>query len=145
MAISIRRFNIQDYGEIIRLWSLVKLPLKPKGRDRLENIKREISNPDTNIFLVAVSEGNLIGSIVGTHDGRKGWINRLAVHPDFQRRGIARQLVRKVEGYLSKNGIDITACLIEGYNRDSMTFFQKIGYLKHEDVTYFSKRKYPYT
>jgi ribosomal protein S18 acetylase RimI-like enzyme len=145
MAISIRRFDIHDYEEVIRLWRLVKLPLKPKGRDRLENIKREISNPDINLFLVAVSEGNLIGSIVGTHDGRKGWINRLAVHPDFQRRGIARQLVRKVEDYLSKNGIDITACLIEGYNRDSMTFFQKIGYHKHEDVRYFSKRKYPYT
>lgn len=145
MAIKIRRFDINDYQEVIRLWKLVKLPLKPKGRDRRETIEKEISRPDINIFLVAVNGENLIGTIIGTHDSRKGWINRLAVHPDFQHRGIARQLVREVEDQLSKKGIDITACLIEDYNRDSMEFFQKIGYYKHEDVFYFSKRKHPFT
>jgi len=145
MEAKIRRFDINDYQEIIDLWNLVKLPLKPKGRDKRDTIEKEISKPDTNIFLVAVNGGNLIGTIIGTHDGRKGWINRLAVHPDYQHRGIARQLVQEVEDQLSKKGIDITACLIEGYNRDSMKFFQKIGYHKHEDVHYFSKRKYPHT
>ena len=145
MSITIRRFEMKDYPEAIRLWRLVKLPLKPKGRDQRKAIKKEISRTDTNIFLVAFKGKDLIGTIIGTHDGRKGWINRLAVHPDFQKQGIARQLVNEVEKRLEKQGIDITACLIEDYNRDSMDFFQKIGYLKHDDVIYFSKRKYPYT
>jgi ribosomal protein S18 acetylase RimI-like enzyme len=145
MPFKIRRAEIIDYQEVIHLWKMVQLPLKPKGRDKRENIEKEMSRPDLAIFLVAVNEDSVIGTIIGTHDGRKGWINRLAVHPDYQHQGMARQLVREVENQLSKSGIDITACLIEGYNRDSMDFFKKIGYQKHEDIFYFSRRKYPYT
>ncbi len=145
MPFKIRRAGIIDYQEVIHLWKMVQLPLKPKGRDKRENIEKEMSRPDLAIFLVAVNEDSVIGTIIGTHDGRKGWINRLAVHPDYQHQGMARQLVREVENQLSKSGIDITACLIEGYNRDSMEFFKKIGYRKHEDIFYFSRRKYPYT
>lgn len=145
MPFKIRRFEINDYREVIRLWKMVQLPMKLKGRDKRENIEKEISRPDLTIFLVAVNEDGVIGTIIGTHDGRKGWINRLAVHPDYQRQGMARELVQEVENQLNKSGIDITACLIEGYNQDSMGFFLKIGYIKHRDIFYFSKRKHPYT
>ena len=39
---------------------------------------------------VAEAGGELVGVVLGTHDGRKGWINRLAVAPAYQRRGHRR-------------------------------------------------------
>ncbi len=144
LVFSIRQFRISDYKTVLKLWRQVELPVRPRGRDRLQHIKTEITQPN-NIFLVVETENGIIGTIVGTHDGRKGWINRLAVHPDFRHQGIAVAMVKEIEKKLDELGIDIIACLIEDHNRSSMKFFEKIGYRKHTDIFYFSKRKYPYT
>ena len=81
------------------------------------------------------------GSVFGTHDGRKGWINRVAVAPEFQRQNIAKKLIAKVEDRFSELGIDIIACLVEDWNTNSLQVFEKLGYKKHSDMVYFSKRK----
>ena len=89
----------------------------------------------------AESKERIIGAILGTHDGRKGWINRLAVVPSHQQQGIATALVAAVEKQLSELGIEIVACLIEEWNKDSAVFFGKLGYHCHSDIHYYSKRK----
>jgi ribosomal protein S18 acetylase RimI-like enzyme len=142
MKITLRPLQIQDYESLVALWEKAGLPFKPRGRDRRENIARELHAP-TAIFLVAESDGRLVGSILGTHDGRKGWINRLAVDPAYRRQGIGRRLVEAVEQRLEQLGIEIVACLIEDWNKDSLAAFQAMGYVKHDDIYYFSKRKSP--
>jgi ribosomal protein S18 acetylase RimI-like enzyme len=94
------------------------------------------------IFLVAVAERKVVGVVLGTHDGRKGWINRLAVAKAFRRQNIASKLVAAVETRLKALNIDVTACLIEPENAVSKSFFYKMGYTK-VPVEYFSKRQSP--
>ncbi len=136
----IREFRVADYDALISLWKAAKLPHKPAGRDKKETISREIRRANA-VFLVAEREGALIGSAFGTHDGRKGWINRVAVLPKWRRRGIAAHMVREVERRLKDMGIEIIACLIEDWNKESMKFFERIGYKRHNDIFYFSKRR----
>jgi ribosomal protein S18 acetylase RimI-like enzyme len=93
------------------------------------------------LFVVAETGGEVVGVALGTHDGRRGWINRLAVLPEYQRRGIARRLVRAVEERTDALGIDIVAALIEEDNEASKAFFRSIEYLDSPDVQYFSKRR----
>ncbi len=138
----IRRFELGDYQAVMDLWHLTGIPLKPRGRDAKEKIAAELKNNPHTLFLVVNKDGKLIGTVLATQDGRKGWINRLAVHPEWQRRGIATKLLKEAENHLHGLGIEIVTCLIEDYNRSSMEFFQHAGYIKHEDVTYFSKRKH---
>jgi ribosomal protein S18 acetylase RimI-like enzyme len=140
-VVTIRPFRIEDYDGMIAVWEASGLSYRPGGRDRRENIAGEISR-DTAIFLVAECGGKVIGTILGTHDGRKGWLNRLAVLPEFRHQGIARQLVERAEEEIYKQGIEIVACMIEDYNTTSMEFFQEAGYRKHIDIIYFSKRKH---
>ncbi|NOZ08494.1 MAG: GNAT family N-acetyltransferase [FCB group bacterium] len=139
-AIIIRDFKLEDYTALVQLWREVSLPYKPRGRDTLEKIAREILQP-TAIFLVAEAKEQIIGAVLGTHDGRKGWINRLAVAPGFQGRGLGRRLIEAVEQRLDDAGIDIVACLIEDWNTVSQTVFTKCGYSRHDDIHYYSKRK----
>ncbi len=141
-SIEIRRFKIEDYDAVLDIWQKCKLPFKPNGRDSREKISKEITK-DTAIFLVAIQHDRIIGTVLGTHDGRKGWINRLAVLPGFQHKGIARRLVEEAEKILDQLGIEIIACLIEDYNHRSMDFFQGSGYTRRPDVFYFTKLKYP--
>lgn len=118
------------------------MPYKPKGRDKRDNIECELKNP-TAIFLVVEKDNKLIGSIFGSHDGRKGWINRLAVAPVYRKQGIAAKLLKNVENRLYEMGIGIIACLVEEWNTGSMQFFEKMEYSRHHDIIYFTKRKYP--
>lgn len=136
----IRYFKMDDYDSLIELWESAGLPYKPNGRDSRENIESELKK-GIAIFLVAETDNKIIGSVFGTHDGRKGWINRAAVHPQYRQKGIAKKLVSEVEKKLDELGLDIVACLIEDWNDRSMKVFEKLGYIKHSDVIYFSKRK----
>jgi ribosomal protein S18 acetylase RimI-like enzyme len=136
----IREFTIEDYPAVQRLWTEAGLPSRPLGRDRRERVAREITR-DTAVFLVAEVGDRLAGVVFATHDGRKGWVNRLAVAPAFQRMGLARRLVREVERRLESRGIEITSALIESENETSIAFFRAIGYVHGVDIEYFSKRR----
>ncbi|MEM1537102.1 MAG: GNAT family N-acetyltransferase [Candidatus Bathyarchaeia archaeon] len=135
----IRKLTIDYYEELINLWRRAELPFKPKGRDSKEAIARQMStNPE--FFLGAFENGQLVGAVIVSSDGRKGWINRLAVDPDFRRRGVAKALIAEAERVLRQKGIRIFCALIESHNVASKELFKKCGYIEHHDIIYFSKR-----
>ena len=92
------------------------------------------------MFLFARAEDEYVGSILATHDGRKGWINRVVVIPDYRHKGIARKLVESAEAWLIEQGIGIFACQIEAYNNESFEAFKKLGYIPFEGSRYLTKR-----
>jgi N-acetylglutamate synthase len=138
--IIIRPMKEDDYEGLITLWERAGLHYKPHGRDRRELIEKESASPQA-VYLIAEKDRACVGSVLGTHDGRKGWINRLAVDPDFRRQGLARRLIQEAERRLLNRGITITACLIEEVNDASMEVFLHAGYTMHRDIVYFSKRQ----
>jgi ribosomal protein S18 acetylase RimI-like enzyme len=143
-SLRIREFRMEDYDRVMELWAEGGLPLKPEGRDSRGNIARQIRLSNV-LFLVAedVAAGRVVGTVLATHDGRKGWINRLAVDAGLRRRGTGARLVREAEQRLEAQGMDILACLIEDDNAVSMAVFEKLGYKKHPEIIYFAKRKFP--
>jgi len=142
--ITVRELRIEDYDSVLSLWSKAGLPFRPQGRDSRERVAVEL-RADRSVFLAAEMGGRLVGTVLGTHDGRKGWINRLAVAPEVQRLGIARLLVREVEARLEALGLEIIAALIETPNEGSLRFFRAIGYVHDPEIEYFSRRRSPDT
>lgn len=135
----IRRLRVDDYPELVRLWTRAGLPFKPKGRDSPEAIARQMrENPE--FFIGAFENGKLVGAVIASSDSRKGWINRLAVDPDYRRRGVARTLIAEAEKVLRQKGLRIFCALVEESNIASRELFKKCGYLEHRDILYFSKR-----
>jgi ribosomal protein S18 acetylase RimI-like enzyme len=139
--LQIRDLQPDDYDSLVELWDSVGLPIKSKGRDSREDIERQIDLSCT-IYRVAVMDDRLVGAVLGSHDGRKGWINRLAVHPEFTRKGIAKALVDEVERRLSDLGIGIVAALVEDRNTLSLEVFQKLGYEDFPGIHYVTKREH---
>ncbi len=139
MKLTITKYKHGDYDTLIDLWKSAGLPYKPKGRDSHKNIEKEVDN-NCSLFLFAQIEDKYVGSVLATHDGRKGWINRVVVIPDYRHKGIARKLVESAENWLVEQGIGIFACQIEGYNNDSFEAFKKLGYIPFEDIRYLTKR-----
>ncbi len=143
-AVLIRGFRTADYDTVMALWAEGGLPLKPQGRDSRENIERQIALVNVRFLVAEAGEGGqVVGTVLATHDGRKGWINRLAVAAGLRRKGIGAELIRAAEQWLEAQGLDILACLIEDDNAVSMAVFERMGYKKHPEIIYFAKRKYP--
>ncbi len=137
----IRKATILDYNTIVSLWESAELPYKAKGRDSRKSVEKEM-NKDSAYFLLAEIDAKAIGSVLLTHDGRKGWINRLAVIPEYRNKGIGKALVDEAERILEELGIGIYACLIEDYNKSSLEVFQKMGYKEFPGMHYLTKRKF---
>lgn len=91
------------------------------------------------MYLGAFDGKQLVGTVFGTHDTRKGWTNRLAVLPQYQRRGIGSLLVAACESGLRDRGMGMFAALIDEDNSTSMALFAKLGY----EVTtiYYARKK----
>lgn len=143
-GVAIRPFRPDDYARVMALWTAGGLPLKPEGRDSRANIVRQIALPNVRFLVAEEGEGGrIVGTVLATHDGRKGWINRVAVDAGLRRQGLGARLVRAAEDWLEAQGMDILACLIEEGNDVSMRVFAALGYTKHPEIVYFAKRKYP--
>lgn len=136
---TIRILKPSEYNSLIKIWVKSSLPYKLKGRDSEENIKIQLQL-NNNRFFVAEIMGELVGVIIASHNGRKGWINRLAVLPEFRGKGIAASLMKRSEEFFLFNNIKIFACLIEDWNDLSMKYFLKKEYVEHKDIIYYTKR-----
>ena len=76
-GVAIRPISYDEVEHLLRLWSEAELPIKPEGRDTIENLRTQfLGSPD--LFIGAFAEGIMIAAVMGSDDGRKGWINRLA-------------------------------------------------------------------
>lgn len=133
--------GVEHYAEIVALWQRAGLHIRPEGRDTVEAFARQMAvGVQTPIGLR--QDGRLVAVVLATHDGRKGWINRLAVDPDYRRQGLALRLIALCEEHFQSLGIEIWAALIEDWNEASLATFRKAGYALAENVTYASRRSH---
>ncbi len=92
----IRACRPADVGAVLELWH--QAGATPSITDTADDLRRTV---DGGHVLVAEVEGQIVGSIIGTFDGWRGNIYRLAVLPAYRRRGVARALVAEVEKRLT--------------------------------------------
>ncbi len=132
--------STSDYLRIVALWQAARLHIRPNGRDSEEAFECQMAGGLQAAIGIETEGGELIGVVLATHDGRKGWINRLAVHPDWRRRGVAKTLIAAAEDMLHQHGIDVIAALIEPGNTPSLECLLGIGYDEYVGLHYVSKR-----
>ncbi|UCE45523.1 MAG: GNAT family N-acetyltransferase [Methanobacteriota archaeon] len=135
----IRPVRDDEVREMISLWSEAGLPTKPAGRDTLENLRVQL-NAAPDLIIGAFDGSRMVGVIMGSDDGRKGWVNRLAVAPDMRRTGVAKTLLNRCEDALRSRGRQIICTLIEEYNEASKELFVSMGYKREDDIIYYTKR-----
>ncbi len=128
----VRQATVDDYLALLELWQAAGLHTGP--HDTPERIARKLER-DPELFLVAELDGRLAGTIMGSWDGWRGWINRLAVHPDYQRRGIGTRLLGIVEDRLRAKGCRRAILHITRDNAAVQSFYGQLGYGVNDLIT----------
>ena len=118
-SLSIRDCQLHDVEAILELWRQAEAT--PGVTDTAEDLRRAVAEGPV-VVLVAEVQGRVVGSIIGTFDGWRGNIYRLAVHPDHRRQGVARALVAEVEKRLAQQGANRITALVEKEHPWAMTF-----------------------
>ena len=132
----LRPYFESDLDDVIALWELCGLT-RPWNNPEID-IFRKLAQRDQQ-FLLAVKDNQLIATVMGGYDGHRGWVNYLAVHPNFQRNGVATALVQQLEKRLIALGCPKLQLLIRKDNIDVQSFYEQLGY-DEIDVICLGKR-----
>jgi ribosomal protein S18 acetylase RimI-like enzyme len=89
--------------------------------------------------LVAEDDGQILGVVLGAWDGRRGWVNHLAVRPGYRRSGTGTSLVNELEKRLIRKGALKVNAQIYQSNKESLAFFKAMSYEVHSDLIMVGK------
>ena len=135
----IREYKEQDLENIVSLWNDCELTVS--WNDPRKDVSRKLTEkPDT--FLVGEINGKVIACVMGGYDGHRGSINYLAVSPQHQKQGYAKQLMKEVESRLLKLGCPKINIMIRDTNKKVIQFYKSIGY-STDPVICMGKRLIP--
>jgi ribosomal protein S18 acetylase RimI-like enzyme len=90
-------------------------------------------------LLVAELGRNVVGSLIAAWDGWRGNMYRLAVHPRWRQRGIARRLVAAGEERLRALGARRISALVWSEDTPAMRIWLSAGYEHDESIRRFVK------
>ena len=122
---SIRECGLQDVEAVLELWR--QADATPSVTDTAADLRRAVGT-DPATVLVAEIQGQIVGSIIGTFDGWRGNVYRLAVHPRYRRRGVSRVLVAEIEKRLAGRGARRITALVEKTHPWAVKFWEAVGY-----------------
>jgi ribosomal protein S18 acetylase RimI-like enzyme len=121
-----REFLIGDYEAAVELWKRVEGLDIAEGDDR-ENIGRFLGR-NRGLSRVAMDGPTVVGVALCGHDGRRGYIYHLAVDPNYQGRGVAKQLVDECLDGLRRTGLERVNILVAKDNPRGLEFWRRAGW-----------------
>ncbi len=134
--IAIRPFELSRYDDVIALWKRCE-GVVLRDADTREALTVYLErNP--GLSFVAVAGDQIVGAILGGHDGRRGYIHHLAVDAGCRRQGIAHKLVETCLQGLKCAGIRKTHIFIFAENEDGKAFWKSQGWLDRMELRVMS-------
>lgn len=136
----LRLMTPQDYPTLFALWNSV--PEFSRGLRSLDDseagIRKYLKRNPTTCFVAEIA-GEIIGGILAGHDGRRGYIYHAIVLPEYQGKGIGKQLADAACDALRAEGINRVGMLVFAGNHQGNTFWESQGWQTRPDLNYRNK------
>lgn len=133
---SLREFRFpQDYAAAVCLWESMEKGVRLGRSDTPEEIATKLTR-DPDLFLVAEAGGEIIGTVIGGFDGRRGMIYHLAVNHRYRGQGIGGLLMDEVERRLRARGCRKCYLMVTPDNREAMQYYERRGWARMDVIPY---------
>jgi predicted N-acetyltransferase YhbS len=126
------------------LHRIIDIDTKVLGKSRPEywEMKIELVEKHSPMSsLVAEMEGEVIGFIIGDASGWEygvpehvGWLDTIGVDPSFQRKGIAKLLMKEMIANLKKMGVSTVYTFVHWRDWSLLRFFDSAGFQKADMI-----------
>jgi len=136
MSIEIRDFTDSDYDAVIALWRGARGVVLRDADGRVPLLAYLARN--SGLSFVAIDGQTVVGAVLCGTDGRRGYLQHLAVAPTHQRRGIGRELAVRCVDALAARGIDKCHLMVLTDNTDAGAFWARIGWTERRDIRLMS-------
>ena len=110
---------------MVRIWRASGIGTGPS--DKFAELERQ-RRTDPDLFLVAERKGRPVGVVLGRFDGRRGWVNHLAVDPTGRRLGTGSALMAELEQRLARKGCPKVNLHVLPENVEVCGFYERLGY-----------------
>lgn len=135
----IREFDFdKDYSRVLSLWQTIEAGMNVGRSDSPSEIKKKIER-DPDLFLIAESKNEIVGTVIGGFDGRRGMVYHLAVAQSHRRQGIAAALLAEVEKRLQAKGCIKVYLLVLEDNTSAIRLYEECGWKLQKQDLVFSK------
>ena len=131
--LQIRCFADADANEVAALWNTVFAYAAPHNEPTA--VIRQKLAVQRELFLVAVLDGSVVGTVMGGYDGHRGWVYSLAVDPRARRQGIGTALMKHLEQKLAARGCPKVNLQVLASNAGTVEFYRKLGYAVEERIS----------
>ena len=131
-----RNMQISDYTSVIALWRDCD-GVSLRDADSPEGIEKYLQrNPA--LSFVALDGIDIVGTIMAGHDGKRGYIQHLAVANAARGQGIAGSLVELCLEALKLQGIEKSHVHVLGDNEPGRKFWSGRGWFHRAEIVMYS-------
>jgi ribosomal protein S18 acetylase RimI-like enzyme len=137
LPVHFRELQPADYDAVIALWQSadgVVLSAADARAPLTAYLQR-----NAGLSTVAVSGGEIVGAVLCGTDGRRGYLQHLAVASAHRRQGIGRQLAERCAQLLAERGIDKCHLMVLASNANATAFWTRAGWLDRTDLRLMSR------
>ena len=135
-TIEIRELVPDDYDAVVALWRASD-GVTMREADQREPLSAYLRQ-HSGLSFIAVDKGAVIGSTLCGTDGRRGYLQHVAVAKSHRRRGIASALVERSVNALAERGIDKCHLMVLADNVDAQAFWTRIGWKERSEIRLMS-------
>ncbi len=126
--VALREFRFpDDYDAVRRFWEGIEKGIHVGNSDTPDEIGKKIQR-DPDLFLIAELDHEVVGTVIGGFDGRRGMIYHLAVAVSLRGQGVGSRLMGEVEARLRAKGCAKCYLLVLQDNSEAIKFYEQIGW-----------------